>query len=235
MITVKGSFAAQNDAIERRIAARLRTAVVVTSADAQGDLRGQARAAGFRDGGRAVANTWRREVYPAPGIGAKSWRPGALVWSKLPLIVEAFDRGAVITSKRGRFLVIPTPQNLRRKAGKGGRRSNLLITPQQMAKSERAFFQPLKGSRNALLWCLRLESRTTRRGNTQVFGEGGRKLFRGNSVAARARRRGFAKVGYVAMFVMLRRVTLRKRLDLRGAAMRARSRLRAAVAQGLRA
>lgn len=234
MITVTGTFAGQRDRIERRIAARLLGAVSNTTAAAQADLRGQARAAGFRDGGRAVANTWRKEVYPKPGVGPRSWRPGALVWSKVPLIVEAFDRGAVITAKRGKFLAIPTPQNLRRKAGRGGKRSNLLFTPEQMAKSERAFFRPLNGSRNALLWCLRLESRTTRRGNTQIFA-GERKLFRGNSVAARARRRGFATVGYVAMFVLLRRVTLRKRLDLKGAATRARSRLRAEVAQGLRA
>jgi hypothetical protein len=234
MITLKGTFEAQRDVIERRIAARLQGAVRETSAQAQGDLRAQARAAGFRDGGRAVANTWRRETYPKPGIGPKSWRPGALIWSKVPLIVEAFDRGAVITAK-GRFMAIPTPQNLRRKAGRGGKRTNLLMTTEQMVKSDRAFFRPLKGSRNALLWCLRLDSKTTRRGNTQVFGAEGRKLFKGNSVVARARRRGFAQVGYVAMFVMLRRVSLRKRLDLKGAAGRAQARLRSGVSQALRA
>lgn len=234
MITVSGTFDAQRDRIERAVSARLKAGVAGTAAAAQGDLRAQARGAGFRDGGRAVANTWRKEVYPKEGMGPRTWRPGSLIWSKMPNVVQAFERGAVIQSKKGRFLAIPTPQNRRRRAGKDGKRSNAIITPEEMSKSPRAFFLPLKGGRGSLLWCLKLESSTTRRGNTQVFGADGKKLFRGNSVAARRRRKGFAKVGYVVAFILLRRATLRKRLDLKGAAARARARLHSAVAAGLR-
>ncbi len=67
------------------------------------ELRGQITRAGL---GTRLANTWRGEVYPRgqPSIGAAGY-----VWSKAPGIIRLYAEGAVIRSKEGLFLAIPTP------------------------------------------------------------------------------------------------------------------------------
>jgi len=67
------------------------------------ELRGQITGAGL---GSRLANTWRGEVYPKgqPSIGAAGF-----VWSKAPGLVRMYAEGAVIRSKHGLFLAIPTP------------------------------------------------------------------------------------------------------------------------------
>ena len=53
--------------------------------------------------------------YPNQRLDAAS-----LVYTKAPQIIRAFDEGAVVRSRRGRFLAIPT-ENAPRK-GSGGKR-----------------------------------------------------------------------------------------------------------------
>ena len=67
------------------------------------ELRRQITSAGL---GTRLANTWRGEVYPKgqPSIGAAGY-----VWSKAPGLVRLYAEGAVIRSKQGLFLAIPTP------------------------------------------------------------------------------------------------------------------------------
>ena len=67
------------------------------------ELRRQITGAGL---GTRLANTWRGEVYPKgqPSIGAAGY-----VWSKAPGLVRLYAEGAVIRSKQGLFLAIPTP------------------------------------------------------------------------------------------------------------------------------
>src|SRR5919106_1317214 len=103
-------------------------------ADLQAELRAieQAVASGTRDAGRSLKTELRRQVASA-GLGqrlANSWRDkhypnqkldaASLVYTKAPQIISAFDEGAVIRSRRGRFLAIPT-KNAPRK-GTDGRR-----------------------------------------------------------------------------------------------------------------
>src|SRR5687768_2729210 len=103
-------------------------------ADMQVELRNIERAVttGIRDAGRGLKTELRRQVGSA-GLGqrlANSWRDrhypnqkldaASLVYTKAPQIVRAFDEGAVIRSKRGRFLAIPT-QNAPRKGTDGKR------------------------------------------------------------------------------------------------------------------
>src|SRR5512133_3031386 len=106
------------------------TATVLRSlqADMQAALRDieRAVATGTRDAGRGLRTELRRQVASA-GLGQRlsnSWRDrhypnrkldaASLVYTKAPQIIRAFDEGAVIRSKRGRFLAIPT-QNAPRK------------------------------------------------------------------------------------------------------------------------
>lgn len=71
--------------------------------------------------GRRVANSWRSVVYPKPP--AKSLGVAAVVFTKAEKIIKGFDRGALLKSKEGFFLAIPTDAAPKR--GLGGRR----ITP----------------------------------------------------------------------------------------------------------
>lgn len=66
-------------------------------------LRGQVTGSGL---GSRLANSWRGQVYPRQ---QKSIDAAALVWTKAPTLVDAFDKGAVIRSADGFFLPIPTP------------------------------------------------------------------------------------------------------------------------------
>jgi hypothetical protein len=89
---------------ELRDAERAVTAGIREATDGlKTELRRQITGAGL---GTRLANTWRSEVYPKgqPSIGAAGY-----VWSKAPGLVRLYAEGALIRSKRGLFLAIPTP------------------------------------------------------------------------------------------------------------------------------
>jgi hypothetical protein len=103
-------------------------------ADMQAELRDIERAvtSGTRDAGRGLKAELRRQVASA-GLGqrlANSWRDkhypnrkldaASLVYTKAPQIIRAFDEGALIRSRRGRFLAIPTENGPRK--GTDGKR-----------------------------------------------------------------------------------------------------------------
>jgi hypothetical protein len=94
--------------IERAVASGTRDA----GRSLKTELRRQVGSAGL---GQRLANTWRDKHYPNQKLDAAS-----LVYTKAPQIIRAFDEGAVIRSRRGRFLAIPT-ENAPRK-GTDGRR-----------------------------------------------------------------------------------------------------------------
>jgi hypothetical protein len=62
------------------------------------ELRRQVTGSGL---GQRLANSWRDKHYPNQQIDAAS-----LIYTKAPQIIRAFDEGAMIRSKRGRFLAI---------------------------------------------------------------------------------------------------------------------------------
>ena len=97
--SVTGNLRAAMDQQVRQVAGALRRAVATAGKQTQDDLRAQARGAGFRDGGRALANSWRLDVYPPPGVGPTSLRPAALVTSRMAEVVRIFETGAVIRAK----------------------------------------------------------------------------------------------------------------------------------------
>ena len=71
---------------------------------AQGGLASQVTGAGL---GQRLANTIRANRYPRSG---ESINAASLVFSRAPKIVDAFDRGALIRSKHGFYLAIPTAE-----------------------------------------------------------------------------------------------------------------------------
>jgi hypothetical protein len=157
------------------------------------ELRRQIAGAGL---GQRLANTWRSEVYPK---SARSIRAAGLVFSKARNIVRVYEEGAVIRSKRGFFLAIPTPA-----AGKlgDGRRK---MTPglwERMYGARLRFVYRRRGP--SLLVAENRRARTGKRGG-----------FAKASASALRTGRGLVTV---PMFLLVPQVTLRKRLDVAGAA-----------------
>lgn len=226
--SVTGNLRAAMDQQVRQVAGALRRAVATAGKQTQDDLRAQARGAGFRDGGRALANSWRLNVYPRPGVGATSLRPAALVTSRMAEVVRIFETGAVIQAKGRRYLAIPTPVNRA-----GNRRSNdgqfpVRVTPQEMFRAG-GFVRPTDNPA-VKLWCLPLRTETTKRGRIQLFAGRYARVLTGNRKGAEAMRRQFAaERSFVPMFFLMRQVSLRKRLNVAQVEARAPGRFAAAA------
>lgn len=77
-------------------------AITAAGKGLQADWRKQIEASGL---GTRLARTIRTEAYPK---GRNSMGAAALVWTRAPSIIEAFDQGAMIRSKNGFYLAIPT-------------------------------------------------------------------------------------------------------------------------------
>jgi hypothetical protein len=159
------------------------------------ELRRQITSAGL---GSRLANTWRGDVYPKgqPSIGAAGY-----VWSKAPRLVRLYAEGAVIRSKQGLFLAIPTPA-----AGKFGD-NRQKITP--------GAWERIHGMRLRFVY---------RRGSPSLLvADNARLSKRGRAAANIGRRQGgaFTRLSgrtTVPLFILVPQVTVRKRLDVDGAA-----------------
>ena len=142
--------------------------------------------------GQRLARTIRSEQYPK---GQPSLNAAALVWSKAPKIINAHDTGPLIRSKTGFWLAIPT--EAAGKSRRGGR-----ITPGQ--------WEQRSG--------LRLRFVYRRSGPSLLVAEG-RLNKGGRAVASRSKTgRGLTTV---PIFLLVRQVKLRKRLNLARDAERA--------------
>ena len=186
---------------EVRAAERAVTAGVRDAADGlKAELRGQITGA---DLGERLARTWRAETFPK---GQNSIRAAGLVWSKAPGIIRIYEDGATIRSTRGFFLAIPTEAAGR--YGDGGRK----ITP---GGWERRTGQRLRFvyRRHApsLLVADNMRARTGKRGG-----------FARAGAAAQRSGRGLVTV---PIFILVLQVTVKKRLDVAGAAARWQARL----------
>ena len=184
---------AELGAAERAVTAGVRAA----TDGLKTELRGQITGAGL---GARLANTWRGEIYPKSGqsIGAAGY-----VWSKAPGIVRLYAEGAVIRSKQGLFLAIPTPA-----AGRfgDGRRK---ITPGD--------WERIHGMRLRFVY---------RRGSPSLLvADNARLTKRGRAVANIGRSKGnaFTRLSgrtTVPLFILVPQVRVRKRLDVDGAAQK---------------
>jgi hypothetical protein len=175
------------------------------------ELRHQVASAGL---GQRLANSWRDRHYPNRKLDAAS-----LVYTKAPQIIRAFDEGAVIRSRRGRFLAIPT-ENAPRK-GTDGRR----ISPSTFPEHR---FGPLRfvprSSGPSLLVVDGLRASFSR-----STGE-----LRGFRRATDRARRSGQGLTTVVMFLLVPQVKLRKRLDVARAAERWSGQLPTLIEQQLR-
>jgi hypothetical protein len=158
------------------------------------DWRAQVTAARL---GQRLANTIRGQHYPK---GRKSIAAAALVYSRAPRLIDAFDRGVTIRARNGLWLAIPTPA-----AGqaRGGKR----ITP--------AEWEQRTGRRLRFVY---------RRGVPSLLvSDQARITKRGLAVASRSKTGRGAVTAPI--FILVPQVHLRKRLDLDRATRHWESRL----------
>jgi hypothetical protein len=194
--------------IERAVAAGTRDA----GRGLKTELRRQAVSAGL---GQRLANSWRDKHYPNQKLDAAS-----LIYTKAPQIIRAFDEGAIIRSRRGRFLAIPT-ENAPKK-GTDGRRISPSTFPEHRLGPLRFVQRP---SGPSLLVVDGLRASFSRK-------SGELRGFRRATDRARARGDGLATV---VMFLLLPQVKLSKRLEVARAAEHWSAQLPALIEQQLRA
>ena len=221
--TVPGNLSKALDQELLRVSAALKRAVTTTGQQVQGELRAQARGAGFKDGGKSIANAWRLETFPKPGRGPRTLRPAAWVWSKMPEVADAFDKGATVRAKGGQYLAFPTGYNAAQGRRNASRRGGVRVTPDQMMQAGRrgeAFVLPSKANPRVKLWCLRVAGAygvTKRtRNRLRLFVNEATEVGTGKAKGAAQRRREILEKGFVPMFFLMRQVSLRKRLDIAG-------------------
>lgn len=230
--TFSGQVSKIMQAEARAVSDGLRRAVTRAGQEVQTLLRDQARGTGFKDGGRALANAWRLKAFPTANV--MTFHPAALVMSKTPEIVNAFDQGQPITVKRHKYMAFPTGFNAIGGRRNASRRGGLRVsTSEMLAAKGQAFVIPSKKNRLAALWCLRVkEARGLKKsGKNRV------RLFVGDAVEVmtghrkgqqQAARETLAR-GFVPMFILVRQVNPRKRLDVDAVRDRADSMLMANV------
>ncbi len=175
------------------------------------ELRRQVSSAGL---GPRLANTWRDKHYPNRKLDAAS-----LVYTKAPQIIRAFDEGALIRSKRGRFLAIPT-ENAPRK-GTDGKRISPSTFPEHRFGPLR--FVPRQSGPSLLVLDGLRASFSRKTGELRGF----------RRATDRARQSGQG-VTTVVMFLLVPQVKLPKRLDVTRAAERWSGQLPALIGQQLR-
>ena len=191
-----GSLKADMQAEMRRIERGVSDGVKEAGDGLKGALRKQVMTAGL---GPKLAKTWRSRAYPNKGHNAAS-----LVWSKAPQIVRTFDAGAVIKSKSGFWLAIPTLAAPKR--GVGGKR----ISPSNFPEHR---YGPLRF--------------VYRRGRPSLLVVDGVRINKSGRVGRRAKGGAFTKTGRmkqgmttVVMFIMVPQVRIGKRLDVKREAKR---------------
>src|ERR671918_734782 len=202
----QGDLQAELRDIERAVAVGTREA----GRGLKGELRGQVASAGL---GQRLANSWRDRHYPNQKLDAAS-----LVYTKAPQIIRAFDEGAVIRSRRGRFLAIPI-ENAPRK-GTDSRRISPNTFPEHRFGPLR--FVPRQSGPSLLVVDGLRASYSRQTGELRGF----------RRATERARRSGQG-LATVVMFVLLPQVKLRKRLDVARVAERWAAQLPALIERQL--
>ena len=144
---------------------------------------------------RGAATSIRRGQ---PSIGAAGY-----VWSKAPRLVRLYAEGAIIRSRRGLYLAVPTPA-----AGTYGDARKKIMPGD---------WERLHG--------LRLQFVYRPNGPSLLVANNARLTARGRAVANIGRRGGdpFTRLAgrtTVPLFILMPQVTVRKRLDIEGAAQK---------------
>lgn len=179
-----GDFAHQT---HLRIAVGARTAAEKMAARAKLALREDTRRGGLGD---KLANAWRADIYPQRS-SVRTHSPAVQVYTKAPKIMQAFAQSTVISAVNARYLAIPTENTPRR-----GRR---YATPVEVEIIYNQDLTLIHGKGQQILAFV-----------NAVKSKNGKKWRRATKTRTGKQNR---KAELVLMFVMVRQVHLRKRVD----------------------
>lgn len=206
--------------LDKRLGAATKQAVTTASEGLKNELRQQVIGAGL---GQRLANTWRNAfksgkklVFPATG---NSKDAAAIVFSRAPEIIAAFDQGTLIKSKNGVYLAIPTANV---PIGQKGKK----LTPGEFERRTglRLHFV-FGGSKNSVL-----VARGLRKSYSKKSGQ-----FRGYKVAGEKwKGRGKEIEGDVVMFVLIPSVQAKKLLYVRPALQKWGAQIKRLVSEALK-
>ena len=139
---LSGNLDAEVRRAQNGVAGALGKALEAVAEDAVGELRQDFSQSGLRNAGRLSRQAWRRdEVY---GKG-RSLNPAVLIYSRMPMIVQAFQNGGEIRTPNGGALLIPNPDlwpggRVRRARGTGSGR----LSGKELMSIAEARFGPLR-------------------------------------------------------------------------------------------
>lgn len=158
--------------------------------------------------GPKIANAWRMKQYPE---GQESAKAAALIYTKAPNIIDAFDKGSLIRPTRGgRYLAIPTP-NARRVRGEK-------VNPRSFeAAGIKLQFIPARRGKPALL--VNRDDFASRRGGGVSF----------RNTTKTGKRRGRSQ--FTVFFILIPQVKLQKLFDLDQRAQEAQADVAASFAR----
>ncbi len=213
------SLAEQMRDIEGDLAQDMTTIMREETTSLKDELRQQITGAGM---GARLARTWQAETYPK---GRRSISPAGYVYSKAPLIVQAFTDGATIRPVNGgKWLWIPTRDvPARRRAGTyvssmGRRSSGSKMTPEEVELHFNAELDVMIEGGKGLAF---IDVVSGLRGEFRQA-TAGRLAGRRNMVARKAKP--------VLMFTLVKAVKMRKLFELDAPARRAAERVASRMA-----
>lgn len=208
-LAVTGDLVSTLDEYRKQAASAVTEAIDEAADDVQAGFRDQLVRAGL---GRKLPRTIRKIRYPR---GKKSLGAAAIVYTKAPQVVHAFNAGSVILPKQGRYLAIPTQYNLnlgRRRNPRSATWDGVRVKPEEMIKSGASFVIDNKGYRGKL-WMLTVShAQRVMRGIIRDFAYAGGLVQIGGG--RRARVEDALNAGAVPMFTLLPNVRMTKRLDI---------------------
>lgn len=172
----------------------------------QAELRAQVVTAGL---GRRLGQTWRLGLYPAAGASLDA---AAVVATRAPHLIRAFQEGAVIRSASGFWLAIPS--DMAPKRGLGGKRISPTNFPEHVYGALRFVYRRPPAPSMLVVD----NQRMTRTGRLRLAQAPGQ--YPANWTKSRRQTRVETGAGRVTvpMFFLFPQVKLRKRLDVTGAA-----------------
>ena len=113
-----GDFDKEIAAGRRNVETALGGAMEELGVEVVGKLRQDVAASALRNGERLKTAAWRHKTY---GRG-NSLEPAAWIYSRIPIIIQAFENGQTIKARGGKGLLIPNPEvwpNGRARLGRG--------------------------------------------------------------------------------------------------------------------
>jgi len=188
-IAMEGNLAGFARATPLKFARGARIGAERFAAQAKLGYRGAVRAGGLGD---RVANAVRVDIFPK-SAAVRTHAPAVYVSTKAPKIIYAFSVGVTIRNREGLWLAIPTDHTPRK-----GRRLATPVEVEAMFNQDLIFIHGRGGQMLAFVDAIKAKS-----------GKGFRRATKRRTKDGRANE-------LVLMFVMVRQVTLRKRINWDG-------------------